>query len=229
MVAFFTFLKNNEILIYVLFGIVFLLYLQRFLFAMREWRRALYGLEKETAMRGITTSLVVLMVVGIILILEFSLVTYIAPSYQDVLALSTPTLSFEGGGTVVPETTPQAGETVIPTVVPLSPLVSGGCATGKLEWISPKPGSEIRGSTELVVTVNFEDLAFFKYEYSQSGSNSWTPIAATDEGGIEANLGLWNTGSVVPGDYLLRLVVINLESQTLPACEIPVVVLAEEE
>jgi hypothetical protein len=229
MAAFFTFLENNEIVIYVLFGIVFLLYLQRFLSAMREWRRALYGLEKETAMRGITTSLVVLMVVGIILILEFSMVTYIAPSYQDVLALPTATLSFEGGETVVPGTTPQPGGTAVPTVVTLSPLVSGGCAKGKLEWITPKPGSEIRGSTELIVTVNFDDLAFFKYEFSQSGSNLWTPIAATDKGGIETNLGLWNTGTELPGDYLLRLVVINRENQTLPSCEIPVTVLAEEE
>ena len=229
MASFFTFLENNEIVIYVLFGIVFLIYMQRFLSALREWRRALYGLEKETAMRGITTSLVVLMVVGIILILEFSMVTYIAPSYQDVLALPTATLSFEGGETKIPETTPQPGETVIPTVVTLSPLVSGGCETGKLEWNSPQPGSEIRGSTELIVTVNFEDLGFYKYEFSQSGSNKWTPIAASDEGGIEKSVGFWNPSTELPGDYLLRLVVINLESQTLPACEIPITVLAEEE
>jgi hypothetical protein len=228
MAAFFVFLESNQILIYGLFGIVFIIYFQRFLFALREWRRALYGLEKEAAMRGITTSLVVMMVVGIILVLEFSVVTYIAPSYQDVLAFASPTVELsEEQQTEEADKTPEPGGIETPIVVTLNPLVSGGCVEGELEWFSPVAGSEIRGSVELIVTVNFENLAFYKYEYSQAGSDTWTPIAASDSGGIEKSIGFWNPSTLVPGDYRLRLVVINRDNQTLPVCEIPVTVLAE--
>ncbi|MBI9051034.1 MAG: hypothetical protein JEZ00_16555 [Anaerolineaceae bacterium] len=229
MAAFFSFLEQNEFLIYILFGFVFLIYLQRLIRAIRDWRRALYGLEKETSMRVITTSMVVLMIVGLLIGLEFSLATYIAPAYPDVLALPTPTISFddatpdaEGLSTLMPGETPEA------TLVTLNPLVSGGCEVGKLEWLSPDPGSEIRGSVPLIATVQFEDLAFYKYEFSQVGSDGWTTIAAQDSSGQEADLGFWSTGTEIPGDYRLRLVVVNRENQTLPACEIPVTILAEE-
>lgn len=227
MAAFFSFLENNEILIYVLFGIVFLSYMQRLLFAIREWRRALYGLEKESAMRKITTSMVVVMVVGFLLLLEFSLVTYVAPAYPDVLNLPTATISFEntasdGVVTLLP------GQTAEPAVITLNPLVSGGCQAGKLEWVSPEAGSEIRGSIELIITVNYEDLAFYKYEFSQAGSDTWTTIAADDTAVTEGVASNWNTGTLVAGDYRLRLVVVNRENQSLPACEIPITVLAEE-
>ena len=228
MASFFSFLEQNEILIYVLFGFVFLIYLQRLLRAVREWRRALYGLEKETSMRVVATSSVVLMIVGLLLVLEFSMAHYIAPAYPDVLALPTSTIDFESTPEGDPNTTPMPGGTPEPTLVTMNPLVSGGCEAGKLEWISPEAGSELRGSVPLTVTVQFIDLAFYKYEFSLAGSDIWTTIAAKDESGTETELVPWNTGTVVPGDYLLRLVVINRENQTLPACEIPVTILAEE-
>ena len=228
MAAFFSFLEQNEILIYVLFGFVFLIYLQRLLRAIREWRRALYGLEKETSMRIIATSSVVLMIVGLMLVLEFSMANYIAPAYPDVLALPTATIDFESTPEGNESTTAMPGGTPEPTLVTMNPLVSGGCEAGKLEWISPEAGSELRGSVQLMVTVQFDDLAFYKYEFSQAGSDIWTTIAADDSNEAETELPAWNTGTVVPGDYLLRLVVINRENQTLPACEIPVTILAEE-
>lgn len=228
MAAFFSFLENNEILIYILFGFVFVIYLQRILFAIRDWRRALYGLEKESAMRNITTSLVVLMIVGFLILLEFSMVTYIAPAYPDVLALPTPTMSFDTTPGVDGAATLEMNGTSQPVVATLNPLVSGGCQAGKLEWISPEAGAEVRGSVPLVMTVNFTDMAFYKYEFSPAGSETWTTIAAGDGSATEFEAGNWNTGTLVPGDYRLRLVVVNRENQTLPACEIPVTVLAEE-
>ena len=228
MAAFFSFLEANEILIYVLFGFVFLIYLQRLLRAVREWRRALYGLEKETSMRIIATSSVVLMIVGLLLVLEFSMANYIAPAFPNGLAIATSTINFETTSENLPDTTALPGETPQPTLVTMNPLVSGGCEAGKLEWISPEPGSELRGSVKLVVTVQFVDLAFYKYEFSQAGTDIWTTIAAIDSSGTEVALNPWNTDTVVPGDYLLRLVVFNRENQALPACEIPVTILAEE-
>jgi hypothetical protein len=167
--------------------------------------------------------------VGLLLGLEFSLVTYVAPAYPDVLALPTPTISYEEGTPEILSSTVQPGETAEPTPVGLNPLASDGCVLGKLEWISPEAGSEIRGTTDMIVTVQFDDLAFFKYEYSQAGSDIWTTIAASDSAAVEKELTQWNTVSIVPGDYHLRLVVINRENQTLPTCEIPITILAEEE
>lgn len=228
MAAFFSFLKDYQILIYVLFGFVFLIFLQRLLRAIREWRRALYGLEKETSMRIIATSSVVLMIVGLLLVLEFSMANYIAPAFPNGLTLATSTIDFESTPEGTPGATLMPGQTPEPTLVTMNPLVSGGCEAGKLEWLSPQPGSELRGSVPLTVTVQFDDLAFYKYEFSLAGSDIWTTIAADDSNVDKKDLSPWNTGTVVPGDYLLRLVVVNRENITLPACEIPVTILAEE-
>jgi len=39
---------------------------------------------------------------------------------------------------------------------------------------------------------------------------------------IEDSIGLWNTSQVIPGDYLLRLVVLDNDNNEYPACIVSV-------
>ncbi len=58
------------------------------------------------------------------------------------------------------------------------------------------------------------------------GSEEWMTIAAGNEIKIDGELNPWDTTSLTPGDYQLRLVATNNLGEALPPCIIPVRVLA---
>ena len=99
---------------------------------------------------------------------------------------------------------------------------------GQVEWISPEAGEEVRGQIDLIGTVDVPSLGFYKYEYSQPGSDAWMTIAGGNQPTTPENnlLGEWNTSQLVPGDYLLRLVVMDNQNVAFPVCIIPIRVLA---
>jgi hypothetical protein len=74
-----------------------------------------------------------------------------------------------------------------------------------------------------------EKLGFYKYEYSPTGSERWTTIAAGNTIIIDEPLGgAWDTSDLIPGNYELRLVVNDNLNNALPACVIQVTIEAGE-
>ena len=72
--------------------------------------------------------------------------------------------------------------------------------------------------------VNVLNLGFYKYEFSQVGSNKWNTIAAGSKAVVLPDniIGNWNTSQWPSGDYLLRLVVSDNTNKLMPACVVPV-------
>ncbi len=101
-----------------------------------------------------------------------------------------------------------------------------GCVAGQVEVTDPQPNQNIQGEVQLVGTVNIPNFGFYKYEYKQAGSDTWSTIAAGNQVISQGNLGVWNTSLLVPGDYVLRIVVTDNKGQPLPACEVPVRIIA---
>jgi len=131
---------------------------------------------------------------------------------MDILATPTATLSPEQS---------TGGESFIEAVN--ATLEVSGCTAGEIEWIFPEEGGEVSEVVELIGTVNIPNLGFYKYEFSQMGSDNWITIAAGNEKKVDEPLGgIWNTSQLVPGDYNLRLIVTDSENQDLPACIISV-------
>jgi hypothetical protein len=81
-------------------------------------------------------------------------------------------------------------------------------------------------TVELLGTVNIPNLGFYKYEFSEPGSDVWSTIAADNVAKVNGTIGYWNTGQLTPGDYLLRLVVVDNQNNPFPACVIAVRVVA---
>ncbi len=75
--------------------------------------------------------------------------------------------------------------------------------------------------------IEVQDFGFYKYEYSTPGSSTWMIIAANGTIDPEGTLGLWDTSLLIPGDYLLRLVVTDNRSNVIGVCVIGVVVTGE--
>lgn len=227
------FLEKYELWIYVTGGILGVIYLFRLISAWQEWRTALFGLERESAQRRFSTAMTATILIVIFMMAEFILISFVSPSLPQSSALPTPTLN------LLATTTPAAageGTEIAPTrasaAAVLATAPANECQPGKIEWIEPKSGAEISGTVALKGTVNVADFGFYKYEYSSPSSNTWMTIAAGNSpvtAETDNELGVWNTSEMVPGDYLLRLVVVDNQSKSLPACVIAIRILAPKE
>jgi hypothetical protein len=91
-----------------------------------------------------------------------------------------------------------------------------------LEITSPRPNSEVSGIVTLVGTVNLPNFGFYKYEVSLRGSEAWTTISASSETHNNEDLGDLNTSILTPGDYLLRVVVLDNATQVIGTCVISI-------
>ena len=224
------FLKNYEVWIYVVFGLIALLYLRRVVKAWQEWRNALFGIERENAQRRFSTYLTLVILLTLLVLSEFTIITFIVPVYPlDKKILPTPTIDLNITPTISTETvnnniTATPDLTKAPTQVT---KLAVGCTPGQVEWTFPKAGDEISGKVELKGTVNVPNLGFYKYEFSQAGVENWMTIAAGNENNkVDAVLGTWDTTLLIPGDYQLRLVVADNQNQLMPACVIPIRIVA---
>ncbi len=175
------FLQQHEIMIYALLGAVGLFYMRKLLIHWREWRDAIFGLERETAQRRLSASLSLVVLLSLLGVAEFSIITFVTPAYPMAFSLQTPTLDLLATPTqalMSAESTPNMMvKAVIGTQVPAA---GDGCISGKLEWTDPTAGGEISGVVELKGTVYVDNLGFYKYEFSQPGTDTWTTIAAGD-------------------------------------------------
>ena len=218
------FLDKYEIVFYVAIGLIILISARKAYLFWKEWTRSVFGLEKEHSQQKFNQALTILVFCGLLVSSLFVMNTFITPSMPGVQQLATPTIDL----TQLPPTATPAptilitGEGLIPTI---TSFFSRGCIPDQIAWTEPKNGETISGRLELTGTVNIQNLGFYKYEYSPAGSDMWTTIAAGNMTIQNAPLGgTWDTGSLPPGEYELRLVVSDNTNNQLPPCVIMVVV-----
>jgi hypothetical protein len=222
MTAFYRFLASHEALIYIVLSIGALFSLRWLWNSWWEWRRSFYQLEREFAMRRLSQSLAIL---GIILALsctEFFMASFIIPGLPAQVFLSTPTLNLltTPTGTLSPEEITQFA--ALPAT-----QTPNGCIPNQIILTSPEPAEEIKGTIELIGTVDIPNFGFYKYEYAARGSDTWSSIFADRKVVRNGVLGRWDTTTLTPGDYELRLVVIDNKGQSMPACVVAVRVMAQ--
>lgn len=225
-----SFLKSAEPWIYIILAAVGLLSLRRLIKSWQDWQGTVFGLEKENAQRRFTASLTVLILLFFLGVAEFATASIVFPDFPSAQSVATPTIELAASPTVAV----QAAELTTPTPVEVTAVaqpMEEGCVEGQIEWLYPTTGTELKGEVELRGTVNVPNLGFYKYEYNQSGTDVWITIAAGDKPIVDQPLGgsgsgNWDTSQLVPGDYLLRLVVTDNVNNLFPACVIPVRVVA---
>ncbi len=222
------FLAEFEVPIYLVLGIVALVYLRRVLVALQEKRSAIFGLEREAAQRKVVAATSVLILVGLLTMGEFVVATFLAgelaqePSFAtttiEVLTTPTTTLSAE----LVP-----TDATPTPTLYPQAEIegIDSHCVNDILEIESPAHLEEIGGVVELIGSVNTDNFGSYKYEFSTMGEPDWQTIAAGSGVRIDESLGSWYTSDLVSGEYMLRLVALDNDGIEQSACVIVVKVM----
>jgi len=220
MVAFLKFLAEYEVLIYIIMAIGALFSFRWLFRSWNEWRVAVYSLEREFSARRLGRSAVISSIIVAFFCVEFFLASFVIPGLPSDFFIATPTLDLISTptGTLSPQIMTQFA-----TQAQGAPQANAaGCVPGQIELTFPEPGDEIRGSIELTGTVNIPNFGFFKYEVAPAGSDTWATIAAGRATVTEGSLGRWDTSALTPGDYQLRLVVIDNQGTALIPCVVPV-------
>jgi hypothetical protein len=214
-------LGTHELLVYIVLAIGAMFGLRWLWRSWREWRQAVYGLEKEFALRRMSQAVAVLALVLVLFCGELVTASFILPNLPASLLVpsATPDFLATPTGTISAELATE----IALTPRPISALSSStGCVSGRVFISSPEAGQELNGTVDVQGTASIQDFGFYKYEVAPLGSDTWATISAGRDRVNDGSLGQWDTTSLSPGDYQLRLVVTDNQGQALPACVVDV-------
>jgi hypothetical protein len=221
--ALFRYLVRYEVYIYIILGLGAIFALRSVWLSWREWHKSFFGLEKEIAYQRMRTRSVILILLLLIALSQFCIVSFVVPYLPSITFSFTRTPDLLNNNLAASAILQQV-ETPEPDELAIVPAETG-CTPGQITINWPESRQEIRGRIMLIGTVNVENFGFYKYEYRQMGSEDWVTVAANREAKVNDDIGPWDTSALSPGDYELRLVVIENDNDILPDCIIPVRVL----
>ncbi|MCL4530368.1 MAG: hypothetical protein M1282_13255 [Chloroflexi bacterium] len=221
MAMIYQFLSTYEVLIYIVLAIGALFAFRWLWRSWNEWREAVYSLEKEFALRRMGQSIAFVTLIMVLFCGEFIAASFIIPGLPASFFIATPTLDLFATptGTISAELATQIALTPRP-VATLSG--TSGCVADKLIITDPKSGTQISGKITLRGTVNVPNLGFYKYEVAPLNSTTWATISAGRSEVVNGPLGDWDTSTLTPGDYQLRLVATDNQGNALPPCIIQI-------
>lgn len=222
MSAVYQFLATYEGLIYILLALGSLFAFRWLWKSWHEWRDSVFGLEREFAMRRLSQALMVSLLILFLFFGELFLASFVVPALPATDVLATPTLDILNQTQGALTGDPAAVTTIIAPAPGSSSDAGTGCIPNELILISPEPGQEISGTVTLVGTVDIDNFGFYKYEVSPQDAETWATISASREIVRNGDLGLWDTSTLTPGDYQLRLEVTDNQGQVFLPCVISV-------
>jgi hypothetical protein len=228
MAAVYRFLAAYEGLIYILLALGGLFAFRWLWKSWREWRESVFGLEREFAMRRLSQASAVSLLILVLFFGELFLVSFVAPVLPSSDLLATPTMDILEQTEGVLAGNPAGALTAASPASGVISASTSDCVPDEIILTSPEPGQDVSGTVTLVGTVDVANFGFYKYEVSPQGDEAWATISAGREIVKNADLGLWDTSTLTPGDYELRLLVIDNQGQSYPPCVISVRVTTPE-
>lgn len=209
-------IDRYQVWLYVFLGLAALGYARQAWNAYQDLQRSLFGLEREQAIgrlkrSGAFVGLAVFSAAAI-----FVLTTYVTPSLPAAVPTPLPTISLlitpiEGAGPVDITAAPSVG------------VDSSGCQNPQATMTDPQPNATLSGTVVIRGTAAIANFGFFKLEYrGLTDQGAWRAILAHEMTVTDGDLGTWDTSLVLPGDYALRLVVVDTAGNAPLPCTIPV-------
>jgi len=222
MTAVYRFLATYEGLIYIMLALGGLFAFRWLWKSWREWRDSVFGLEREFAMRRLSQAMMVSLLILLLFFGELFLASFLVPTLPASDMLATPTLDILNQTQSTQSSDSGSAATVNAPDSGSSSELADGCIQGELNLTSPEPRQEISGIVTLVGTVDIDNFGFYKYEVSPQDADVWATISAGRDIVRNGDLGLWDTSTLTPGDYQLRLEVTDNQGQVFPPCVISV-------
>ena len=219
------FFRTYELWIYIILGVLGLWQIRKFALAWEELRGSYFGMEREAAQARVNSAATMLVIFIIMAVVEFTIVTFVAPTIPGANPLSTPTLDLLATPTTtLPAPTLDPNATPGNTPTPGEVAAAEGCTPGQVNLISPKNGDRISGSTTIRGTADITNFGFYTLEIAFPGDTVWQPIQVGQKAIKNGELGLWDTTTLTPGAYMLELVVTDNVGKAVNPCAIQVTV-----
>jgi hypothetical protein len=219
------FFRDYEIWIYILLGILTIWQIRKFALAWEELRGAFFGLEREAAQGRVNSAATLIVLFILMAVVEFSLVTFVIPTVPGANALPTATLDLLATPTTTlapPTQNPNETPGITPTPGELP--AAEGCVPGQVNLTSPLNGDRVQGSVTVKGSASTTNFGFFTLQIAHPGDPIWLPILVGQQAIKNDILGTWETSTLTPGEYMLRLVVTDNIGTELTPCAIQVTV-----
>ena len=219
MVAFLTFLQDYEMVVYYLGALVALYNVYLFIAAQVRLSKTAFGLESELLTGRRNGALAALL-----LIILFAAGIHLAVRYGLPEAQRAEQARINANAVNLPTITPT------PTPLILFGMDVSGCKEGA-RLLEPRPGQAVRGKVTLRIVADIADFAFYKIELGTPDEpDLWIPIYTNNEPAPEEEpfSWTWDSATVVPGVYHLRLTVIKADLTIHTQCVVPIQVLSTE-
>lgn len=230
------FIANTSLILYALIAIGVLFAFRGLVQARAARRVAVFGLEREAAQerqrRSLSSLITLILLAGMVYVIS----TIVAPNLSEEIEVPTPTpIVF-----VTPVPSPTQAILLFPTITPTVGLPPAEATAGP----SPTPGEAVNGCDVLGATItnpvagqvvsgqvvvegqaNILNFAQYKFEINGPATNgAWAVVGTFISPVPSGYLGTWDSTSLMPGNYTLRLVVIRQDGTYVTPCEVPVVV-----
>ena len=221
MQALLQFLARYEFFIYFALGIGIVIALRGMAVAYGSMRTAVFGLERQLALRAFNGSLALIVVLAVLGLMQFCIASFIVPGRPSAFFRLTPTADVLSTpeGTLPPQIATSLAGTPVGNDLPFG---AQGCVPSQIVINSPGSGSDVSGIVDIVGTVDIPDFGFYKYEVAPLGSSNWATVSAGREPVRDDILGRWDTSALTPGDFQLRLVVSDNQGHQEPPCVVVV-------
>jgi hypothetical protein len=235
MITLLEFISRIAVVLYALAGLGLVFALRGLIQGRRRRRVAVFGLEREEAEQQVRSSssalIALLLLAGAVYVID----NIIMPNLGQ-------TAEVQPTPTSVVFVTPQATATEVrllyPTVTPTVGIPpadvtdaapdseatpANGCEILGARVTEPAPGDVVGGQVEVRGEANILNFGQYKFEVNgPSTDGSWVVVGTYSEAIPAGLLGVWDSTSLIPGDYTFRLVVMREDGTYLTPCEIPI-------
>jgi hypothetical protein len=219
------FFRAYEIWIYIILGILGIWQVRKFALAWEELRGAFFGMEREAAQSRVNSAATMVVLLIIMAVAEFTVVTFVVPTIPGANPLPTTTLDLLATPTItLPPPTQNPNETPGVTPTPGEVAAADGCAAGQVNLTSPLNGDRISGSITVRGSADIPNFGFYTLQIAHPGDVIWLPIQVGQQAIKNEALGTWDTSTLIPGAYMLKLVVTDNVGNVLTPCAIQVTV-----
>jgi hypothetical protein len=219
------FFRAYEIWIYIILGVLAVWQVRKFAIAWEELRGAFFGMERDAAQSRVNSAATMVVLLIIMAVTEFTVVTFVVPTVPGANPLPTTTLDLLATPTTtLPPPIQNPNETPGVTPTPSEVAAAEGCVAGQVNLTSPLNGARIKGSIIIQGSANTPNFGFYTLQIAHPGDAIWLPIQVGQKTIKNEALGSWDTSTLTPGAYMLKLVVTDNVGNVLTPCAIQVTV-----
>jgi hypothetical protein len=231
------FVSQTQNILYGLVVLGILLAVRGIILARQDRRVAVFALEKEAAKfkeQQAFSGLIGLMLAGSAI---YIMANIVAPNMGEALQESTPTpivfvtqsASETPALLLYPTITltpglPPASFAGTPTPPPGTPV--NGCDIIGATISEPTAGQSVTGQVNVRGEANIIGFAQYKFELQGPSTNgAWIVVGTFTAPVASGFLGTWDSTSLAPGNYLLRLIILRPDGSYPTPCEVPIAIL----